>query len=52
MLLVTGFATVSQIANHHFHISRCIIKFCYATLELTNVTSQDCVKNSNDPWKY
>jgi len=28
LLLVTGFATVSKIANH-CQIPRCIIKFCY-----------------------
>ena len=40
ILLVTGFATVSQIANH-CQILCCIIKFCYSWL--TNVTSQDYV---------
>jgi len=47
MLLVAGFATVSQIANH-CQLSRCIIKF--VEVELTNVTSQDYVINMNDPW--
>jgi len=28
MLLVTGFATVSQITNH-YQLSSCITKFCY-----------------------
>jgi len=49
MLLVTGFATVSQIAIH-YQLSCCIIKF--VTVELTNVTSQDYVININDPWKH
>jgi len=49
MLLVTGFATVLQIANH-CQIPGCIIKF--VTLELTNMTSQDYIINITDPWKY
>jgi len=46
MLLVTEFATISQITNH-CQIPCCIIKF--ATPELTSVTSQGFVKNVNDP---
>ena len=37
MLLVTDFATVSQIANH-CQISCCIIKFCYSWVSICNVT--------------
>jgi len=49
MLLATGFATVSQIAD-------CIVKYhvtssSFVTVELTNVTSQDYVININDMWK-
>ena len=44
MLLVTGFATVSQIANH-CQLSCYITKF--VALELTNVTSQVHVINFN-----
>jgi len=45
MLLVTGFATVSQIAN------RCqfVASQSFVALELTNVTSNDYVININDP---
>ena len=49
MLLVTGFATVSQIANH-CHLSCYIINF--VTLELTSLTPQDYVICINEPWKY
>jgi len=48
-LLATGFATVSQIANH-CQIPRCITKF--VTIELTNVTSQGYIININHMWKY
>jgi len=37
MLLVTGFATVSQMANH-CQISRYIIKFCYTWANKCDVT--------------
>jgi len=46
LLQVTGFASVSQFANH-CQISRCIISF--VTHESTNGTSQDDVLNINDP---
>jgi len=37
MLLATGFATVSQIANQ-CQITCCIIKFCYAWVNKYDVT--------------
>jgi len=49
MILVTGFATVSQITNH-CQISRCIKIFF--TVELLIVTSQISVININDPRKH
>jgi len=49
MLLVAGFATVSQIVNH-CQVPYCIINF--GTVESTNMMSQDYVININDMWKY
>ena len=37
MLLVTGFATVSQITNH-YQLSSCITKFCYTWVNKWDVT--------------
>jgi len=37
MLLVTGFAIVSQIANQR-QLSCCIIKFCYTWIKKCDVT--------------
>jgi len=37
MLLATGFATVSQIANH-CQIPCCITKFCYSWVSKCDVT--------------
>jgi len=37
MLLVTGFATVSQIVNH-YQLSCCIIKLCYTWVKNCYVT--------------
>jgi len=50
MLLVTGFATVSQIANHYqlYHAA----SLSFVTREIRIVTSHDYVININDPWKY
>jgi len=37
VLLVTGFATVSQIANH-CQLSCCITKFCYTWVNKCDIT--------------
>ena len=49
LVLMTVFATVSQIANHcKYHVA----SQSFVTVELTNVTSQDYAININDMGKY